>query len=84
MQPPEWTQEAECRGMDPQVFFPTDGVGVQAAAAICRACPARQPCLEYALVNRIQHGVFGGLSERARERLLRERRRQARGVTGVS
>ncbi len=76
MQPPEWTEDALCKGMDPQVFFPGDGLGVQQAAAICRACPVASPCLEYALVNRIQHGVFGGLSERARDRLLRERRRQ--------
>jgi WhiB family transcriptional regulator, redox-sensing transcriptional regulator len=61
--------------MDPQVFFPSDGLGVQAATAICRDCPVRAACLEYALVNRIQHGVFGGESERARERILRERRR---------
>jgi WhiB family transcriptional regulator, redox-sensing transcriptional regulator len=62
--------------MDPQVFFPSDGIGVQAATAICRDCPVREPCLEYALVNRIQHGVFGGESERSRERTLRQRRRE--------
>lgn len=77
MQPPEWTAEGRCRGMDPQVFFPSDGLGVQAATAICQDCPVREPCLEYALVNRIQHGVFGGESERSRERILRQRRRQA-------
>lgn len=75
MQPPEWTAEGRCRGMDPQVFFPSDGLGVQVATAICRDCPVREPCLEYALVNRIQHGVFGGESERSRERILRQRRR---------
>lgn len=77
MQPPEWTAEGRCRGMDPQVFFPSDGLGVQAATAICRDCPVREPCLEYALVNRIQHGVFGGESERSRERILRQRRKRA-------
>ena len=77
MQPPEWTAEGRCRGMDPQVFFPSDGLGVQAATAICRDCPVREPCLEYALVNRIQHGVFGGESERSRERILRRRRQRA-------
>ena len=77
MQPTEWASQGRCRGMDPQVFFPTDGVGVQEAAEICRACPVRRECLEYALVNRIQHGVFGGVSERGRERLLRQRRRSS-------
>ena len=82
MQPPEWISEGRCRGMDPKVFFPTDGTGVQEAAAICRTCPVQEPCLEYALVNRIQHGVFGGVSERGRDRILRERRRaRAASVT---
>ena len=81
MQPPEWTAEGRCRGMDPQVFFPSDGIGVQAATAICRDCPVREPCLEYALVNRIQHGVFGGESERSRERILRQRRKRASAPT---
>jgi WhiB family redox-sensing transcriptional regulator len=70
--------------MDPQVFFPSDGTGVQVAAAICARCPVQRACLEYALTNRIQHGVFGGLSERARDRLLRERRRAAKGARATT
>ena len=31
-------------------------------------------CLEYALVNRIDHGVWGGTSERERRRILKRRR----------
>jgi WhiB family redox-sensing transcriptional regulator len=61
---------ADCRGVDPDVFFPHDGVGVQTAARICVGCQVREPCLEYALANRIDDGVWGGLSERARRRLL--------------
>jgi len=80
MQAPEWTDQGRCRGMDPKVFFPTDGQGVQDAVAICRTCPVQAPCLEYALVNRIQHGVFGGVSERGRDRILRERRREQRAA----
>ncbi len=60
--------------MDPEVFFPTDGLGVQRAAAVCGRCPVREACLDYALDNHIQHGVFGGESERSRERLRRQRR----------
>ena len=71
--PEPWTAEARCRTLDPEIFFPTDGLGVQRAAAICAECPVREPCLEYAMRNRIPHGVFGGLSERARARLRRTR-----------
>ncbi|HXW35503.1 MAG TPA: WhiB family transcriptional regulator [Acidimicrobiales bacterium] len=60
--------------MDPAVFFPSDGVGVQVAQRICCECPVKAPCLEYALVNRVDHGVWGGASERERRRMLRQRR----------
>lgn len=60
--------------MDPNVFFPTDLAGFSAAAEICASCPVQQPCLEYALVNRISEGVWGGASQRERIRILRRRR----------
>jgi WhiB family redox-sensing transcriptional regulator len=76
--PELWMAEARCRSMDPEIFFPTDGLGVQRAAAICEICPVRDACLEYALRNGIQHGVFGGVSERARVRLRRARAAEQR------
>ncbi len=70
----EWMARGRCRDLDPAIFFPNDGVGVQAAQRICAECPVKAPCLEYALVNRVDHGVWGGASERERRRLLRQRR----------
>ncbi len=69
-----WMLRARCRGMNPSVFFPTDGVGFEAARQICLDCPVRAECLEYALVNRIDQGAWGGTSERERRRILRRRR----------
>ena len=63
-----------CRSVDPGVFFPSDGVGVDVARRICQGCPVREPCLEYALEHRIDHGVWGGASERERRRIARQRR----------
>lgn len=70
----EWMERGKCREMDPAVFFPNDGMGVQAAQRICAECPVRELCLEYALANRVDHGVWGGTSERERRRILRQRR----------
>ena len=56
------------------VFFPSDGVGVEVARRICATCPVKEPCLEYALEQRIDHGVWGGCSERERRRILKRRR----------
>ena len=36
----------------------------------------RTECLEYTLVNRIDHGVWGGTSERERRRILKARAKE--------
>jgi WhiB family transcriptional regulator, redox-sensing transcriptional regulator len=69
-----WMLRGSCRGADTRAFFPSDGLGVEAAQRICRSCPVRGECLEYALMNRIDQGVWGGASERERRRILRRRR----------
>ncbi len=73
-----WMSQGKCKNMDPAVFFPSDGVGVQAAQRICASCPVGEQCLEYALRNRIDEGVWGGASERHRRRLLRQQHRPVR------
>lgn len=69
-----WMNKGKCRDIPPDLFFPSDGVGVDVARQICADCPVKSPCLEYALGNRIDHGVWGGTSERERRRILRQRR----------
>lgn len=73
----EWMAKGNCSSVPPSTFFPSDGVGVDAARKICEDCPVKTPCLEYALLNRIDHGVWGGTSERERRRILRQRRQKA-------
>jgi WhiB family redox-sensing transcriptional regulator len=67
--------KGSCRGAQTRSFFPSDGTGVEAAQRICRECPVREECLEYALEHHIEQGVWGGASERERRRILRRRRR---------
>ncbi len=69
-----WMAAGHCRNHPPATFFPSDGVGVDRARKICGTCPSLEPCLEYALGNRIDHGVWGGTSERERRRILKRRR----------
>ena len=77
-----WMQEGRCRDIAPSTFFPSDGVGVDVARRICADCPVKAPCLEYALENHIDHGVWGGCSERERRRILK-RRRAAKSTSEV-
>ena len=67
-----WRELAACRGADLEVFFPGRGEPAGPARQVCAACPVRQPCLDYAITNRITHGIWGGLTERER-RALRSR-----------
>ena len=67
-----WRELAACRGLDLGVFFPERGESAEPARQVCAACPVRQPCLDYAMTNRISHGIWGGLTERER-RALRSR-----------
>lgn len=73
----EWMAKGQCRNYPPAAFFPSDGVGVDAARQICAGCGVREACLEYALASRIDHGVWGGCSERERRRILKRRRQAA-------
>ena len=74
-----WDDEASCQGIDPEVFFPDrPSDRALAAKAICRGCPVRTACLEFALETRLDHGVWGGLTEVERRSLRRSRQRRAR------
>lgn len=75
-----WRDEAACRTLDPDLFFPTDGGSaageVLAAKAVCADCPVRMQCLDYAYATYQHHGIWGGLTEM--ERRANQRRRRFR------
>ena len=68
-----WQERANCLGVDPDLFFPERGASTREAKSVCSNCEVRVDCLEYALVNGEKFGIWGGLSERERRRLRRQR-----------
>lgn len=81
---PEWVDDAVCGQVDGDLFFPEGrGGSVQAVKMLCDgdpnhnrpACPVREMCLEYAVSNHINHGIWGGTSPRTRVAI-----RKARGI----
>lgn len=79
-----WMTHGLCRELDPQVFFPSTGTGVVQAQRICKRCPVSSECLEYALTYAIEHGVWGGVSERGRRKLVSQRRKEGQGPVRLS
>ncbi|MEU4095929.1 WhiB family transcriptional regulator [Streptomyces sp. NPDC026673] len=69
-----WGEQAVCRTADPDDLF-ADGTTQNRAKAVCTGCRVRTECLVYALDNRIEHGIWGGMTERERRALLRRRPR---------
>jgi len=67
-----WTALSACRTADPDELFVT-GAAQNRAKAVCLGCPVRTECLSDALDNRVEFGVWGGMTERERRALLRRR-----------
>lgn len=69
-----WKALANCKESSPNLFFPIDTDNDEIPKAICSKCGVREECLEYALETKQVAGVWGGLNEKERRRvLLRER-----------
>jgi WhiB family redox-sensing transcriptional regulator len=76
--PPDWRDAAACLEADPDLFFPDDirsaRAQVKLAKLICRGCPVNATCLNWALASGEEAGIWGGLTEDERRRLLRHGR----------
>jgi WhiB family transcriptional regulator, redox-sensing transcriptional regulator len=66
-----WVSKALCRTTDPDELF-VRGAAQRKAAVICRHCPVMQECGADALDNKVEFGVWGGMTERQRRALLKQ------------
>lgn len=71
-----WMERALCAQTDPEAFFPEKGGSSRDAKRTCLKCDVQADCLEYALERDERFGVWGGLSERERRAVKRDRRCQ--------
>ncbi|MFE7060487.1 WhiB family transcriptional regulator [Streptomyces californicus] len=76
-----WRLHAACRDEDPDLFFPTGTTGpallqAEEAKTVCRSCPVRALCLEWALESGQEQGVWGGTDEDDRRRIHRRAARR--------
>lgn len=64
-----WRDEALCKGLPPDQFFPNSETEQEAAARLCGGCAVRAECLEYALITNQRDGVWGGTTEKQRAKM---------------
>ncbi|MGW3383292.1 WhiB family transcriptional regulator [Streptomyces albogriseolus] len=76
----DWRDDAACRvHPEPDLWHPVstrapDRARTEEAKRVCLTrCAVREQCLQYALDERLDEGVWGGLSEQERRRLHRRR-----------
>jgi WhiB family redox-sensing transcriptional regulator len=70
-----WWENASCKGMDTEIFFPERGrshLSERVIFEVCGNCPVQEKCLEYAIENDCTVGYYGGVSARNR-RVARQR-----------
>lgn len=65
-----WVSKALCRGTEDALFV--RGAKQREAAVLCRRCPVVRECGAEALDNRVEFGVWGGMTERQRRALLKQ------------
>jgi WhiB family transcriptional regulator, redox-sensing transcriptional regulator len=66
----DWVSEALCLTVDPDELF-AQGAEQLKATAICRRCPVVYQCGAEALDNKVEFGVWGGMTERERRAMLK-------------
>ena len=67
-----WAQEALCLDTDPDELFVRGAAPQRKAAVICRHCPVTYECGAEALDNKVEFGIWGGMTERQRKALLKQ------------
>ncbi|MDD7384118.1 MAG: WhiB family transcriptional regulator [Actinomycetaceae bacterium] len=76
----DWRSRAACLTEDPELFFPIGNSGsaltqIEEAKRVCARCQVSSACLEWAMDNGQDSGVWGGMSEDERRSLKRRRAR---------
>jgi WhiB family redox-sensing transcriptional regulator len=66
-----WQENAACRGIEPEIFFPISDEEAAPAKAICGGCDAREECLLFSFQNKERYGVWGGVTEKERIEMVR-------------
>jgi WhiB family redox-sensing transcriptional regulator len=79
----DWRHKAACLSENPELFFPVGNTGpalqqIEEAKRVCTRCVVRDECLQWAIENGQDHGVWGGMSDDERRSMRRRNRTRQR------
>jgi WhiB family transcriptional regulator, redox-sensing transcriptional regulator len=70
----DWVSKAACAPYDPEDWFPSGKKGISQrnvnALMICHSCPVRLHCLETAIKDKLEYGIWGGTFGNQRRRMI--------------
>lgn len=79
----DWQLQGACRGENSEVFYHPDGERGRArrmrelrAKAVCAGCSVLDQCRQHAIEVQEPYGIWGGMSESERQRIIRSTRIQ--------
>lgn len=66
-----WMLDGICVGENPEHWFPTPGntAAIEYAVGLCKTCPVRVRCLDFALRSGSEYGVWGATTEAQRRQI---------------
>lgn len=75
-----WRAKAKCLGKDVNMFYPDFNAKgslkrANATKLICVDCPVKTECLEYAIKNNEEFGIWGGMLANERAKIRSARRK---------
>lgn len=66
-----WQDDALCKEVDSNLFFPEPGGNTNDAVNICGRCDIKARCLAYALENDLREGIWGMTTPNQRKAMRR-------------
>lgn len=83
----EWQRDALCNQTDPEAFFPDYERDGRMAKEVCKECPVKQDCFDYAVSNKEEFGIWGGVDftvRRTETERLNDFRQQGEGTRPIT
>lgn len=72
----KWMEDSKCSDEDLKLFFPDKdkemGINTRKAKNICESCSVKEECRDYAILHKIEYGIWGAMTPNQRKNFKKE------------